>query len=72
MAISSFEALGLRFKLSSEEEIANISARGPEIKKSKDTFLSQTFKIEENKVASFFSFLAQEPRYWKFLPLTIA
>ena len=33
MAISSFEVLGLRFELSSEEEIANISAPGPQIKK---------------------------------------
>ena len=33
MAISSFEVLGLRFELSSEEEIANILAPGPQIKK---------------------------------------
>ena len=33
MTISPFEALGVRFKLSSEEEIANISDPGPEIKK---------------------------------------
>ena len=33
MAISFFEALGVRFVLSSEEEIANISAPGPQIKK---------------------------------------
>ena len=33
MTISSFEALGVRFELSSEEEIANISAPGPQIKK---------------------------------------
>ena len=31
MTISSFEALGVRFELSSEEEIANISAPGPQI-----------------------------------------
>ena len=33
MAISSFEDLGVRFELSSVEEIANISAPGPQIKK---------------------------------------
>ena len=33
MAIFSFEVLGLRFELSSEEEIANISSPGPQIKK---------------------------------------
>ena len=43
-----------------------------ENEKNKDTLFSQTFKIEENKVALFFSFLAQDPRYWQFLPLTIA
>ena len=34
-----------------------------ENEKNKDTLLSQTFKIEENKVALFFSFLAHGPRY---------
>ena len=33
MTISSFEALGVRLDLSSVEEIANISAPGPQIKK---------------------------------------
>ena len=33
MSISLFEAWGVRFQLSSEEEIANISAPGPKIKK---------------------------------------
>ena len=33
MTIPSFEDLGVRFELSSEEEIANISPPGPEIKK---------------------------------------
>ena len=33
MDISSSEALGVRFELSSEKEIANISAPGPQIKK---------------------------------------
>ena len=35
MGISFFEAGGVMFKLSSEEEIANISAPGPQIKKVK-------------------------------------
>ena len=33
MAISFFEAQGVGFDLSSKEEIANISAPGPQIKK---------------------------------------
>ena len=33
MTISSFEAMGVRFELSSVEEIANISAPGPQTKK---------------------------------------
>ena len=33
MTISSLEARGVRFELSSEEEIVNISAPGPRIKK---------------------------------------
>ena len=33
MTISLFEAQGVRFELSSEEEIANILAPGPKIKK---------------------------------------
>ena len=33
MTISLFEAQCMRFELSSEEEIANISAPGPKIKK---------------------------------------
>ena len=40
--------------------------------KTKVTLLSQTLKVEEFKVSLFFLFLAQEPRYWQFLPLTIA
>ena len=35
MTISLFEARGVRFKLSSKEEIANISAPGPKIKKAR-------------------------------------
>ena len=33
MTISSLEARGVRFELTSEEEISNISAPGPKIKK---------------------------------------
>ena len=33
MTISSFEALGVRFELSPVEEIGNVSAPGPQIKK---------------------------------------
>ena len=54
MTISLFEAQGMRFELSSEEEIANILAPGPKIKKSKDTLLSQTLKVEEKKVSLVF------------------
>ena len=66
MTISSFEALGVRFELSSVEEIANISAPGPP-KKSKDTLLSQTSKVEEKKVTLVFLYVAQEPRYGHFI-----
>ena len=54
MTISLFEGRGVRFELSSEEEIANISAPGPKIKKSKDTLLSQTLKVEGKKVSLVF------------------
>ena len=37
MSISLFEAWGVRFELSSEEEIANISAPGPKKKKKVST-----------------------------------
>ena len=40
MTISLFQARCVRFKLASKEEIANISAPGPKIDKSKDTLLS--------------------------------
>ena len=40
--------------------------------KTKDTLLSQTLKVEEKKVSLVFLFVVQEPRYWPFLPLTIA
>ena len=36
-------------------------------KKTKDTLLSQTLKVEENKVSLFFWFMAQELRYGHFL-----
>ena len=45
MTISSFDAPVVRLKLSSEEEIVNISAPGPQIKKTKITFFSPTFKV---------------------------
>ena len=64
MTISLFEARSVRFELSSEEEITNISAPGTKIKKSKDTLPSQTFKVEQKKVSLLF--LAQKPRYWQF------
>ena len=67
MTISLFEAQGVRFELSSEEEIANISAPWQKIKKSKDTLLSQTLKVEEKKVSLFLLFMAQEPRYGHFI-----
>ena len=35
-------------------------------------FFSSTFKVWESKVSLLFWFLAQVPRYWQFLPLTIA
>ena len=41
------------------------------IEKTKDTLLSQTLKVEEKKVSLFFSIMAQGPRYWHFLPLTM-
>ena len=53
MTISLFEARGVRFELSSEEEISNISIPGSKIK-SKETLLSQTLKIEEKKVSLVF------------------
>jgi len=37
-------------------------------KKSKDTLLYQTLKVEEKKVFLFFEFMAQGPRFWRFLP----
>ena len=54
----------------SEEDFVmtiSISAPGPQIKKSKDTLLSQTLKVEEKKVTLVFLFVAQEPRYGHFL-----
>ena len=69
MAISLFEARGVRFELLSEEKIANISAPGQKnkTKKTKDTLLSQTLKVEENKVSLVFLFVTQEPRYGHFI-----
>ena len=47
MTIFSFEARGVRFELSSEEEIAYISAPGQQIKKART--LSQTLKVKEKR-----------------------
>ena len=74
MTISSFDAQVVRLELSSEEDIANILAHGPQIKKCKDTLISQTLKIEEKKVSFFYlwarsrdmaisSFKGQEVKY---------
>ena len=54
MTISSFKALRVRFELSSVEEIAKSSAPGPQIKKSKDTLIFQTLKVEEENVSLVF------------------
>ena len=51
MTISSFEALRVRFELSSEEEIANISAPGPKIKKIRTLSFLQLCKFEKSKCA---------------------
>ena len=40
-------------------------------KRNKDAFFSSTFKVWESKVSLFLSFIAQGPRYWQFLPLTM-
>ena len=47
MTISLFEAMSVRFKLSSEEEIANISAPGPKIKKIRALYFLQLSKFEK-------------------------
>ena len=47
MAISLFEARGVRFELSSEEEIANISAPGPKIKRLRTLYFLQISKFEK-------------------------
>ena len=49
MSISLFEAWGVRFELSSEEEIANISAPGPKIKKIRTLYFLQLSKFEKAK-----------------------
>ena len=61
MTTSSFEALGVRFELSSVEEIANISATN---KKSKDTLISQTLKVEEKKVTLVFLICGPGAEIW--------
>ena len=65
------------FKGSHQREIhtkwyrGHISAPGPQIKKTKVTFFSSTFKVWESKVSLLFWFAAQETRYWQFHPLQI-
>ena len=54
MTISSFETLGARFQLSSEEEIDNISAPGPQIKKIRTLSFLQLLKFEKAKCPYFF------------------
>ena len=49
----SFEAWVVRFKLSSEEEIANISAPGPQIKKLRTLCFLQLEKLKKRKCPYF-------------------
>ena len=49
MTISLFEARRVRFKLSSEEEIANILAPGPKMKKIKTLYLLKLLKLKKGK-----------------------
>ena len=56
MPISLFEARGVRFELSSEEEITNISAPGPKIKKIRALYFLQLPKFEKVKCPYFFDF----------------
>ena len=56
MTISLFEAQGMRFELSSEEEINNISAPGPKIKKVRTLSFLQLLKFEKAKCPYFFNF----------------
>ena len=54
MNIFSFEDLGVRFELSSGEEIANISAPGPQIKKVRTLCFFKLLRVEEKKVTLVF------------------
>ena len=45
MSISLFEAWGVRFELSSEEEIVNISAPGPQIKNVRTLGFLKPYKL---------------------------
>ena len=49
MTISLFEARGVRFELSSEEEIANISAPVPEIKNVRTLCFLKLLKLKNGK-----------------------
>ena len=61
--MTSFEAGDVWFELLSKKETANILAPGPKTKKSKQTLLFQTLKVEEQKVSLVFLFVAQKLRY---------
>ena len=63
MTTSSFEARLVRFKLLSEEEIANILAPQPQIKKVRALCFLKLLKLKKRKCPQFFLFKAQEPRY---------
>ena len=49
MTLSSFEGLGVRFELSSEEEIVNILAPGLKMKKIKTLHFLKLLKLKKGK-----------------------
>ena len=55
MTIALFEARGVRLELSSEEEIANISAPGTQIKKLRTLSFLHFLKFEKAKHPYFFN-----------------
>ena len=70
MSISLFEAWGVRFELSSEEEIANISVPGPKLKKIRTLYF---FSFQSLRTQSDFSFLIHGPgaEIWPFSHLSL-
>ena len=79
MVISSFEAQGVRFDLSSKEEIANISAPGPQIKKVKTIDFLKLLKLKKRKCSQFFylwprsrdiAIASFEPQEEEYVPLS--